>query len=140
MYSGLIASVRRVIVVAMVLIAGPLSAQEFPDVIGAELIQRGDSWTVSATLSSPYDSAERYADGFRVLDDHLQVLGVRTLWHDHANEQPFTRSLTGLVISEGVRFLWVQGRDQAFGWGGQVVRIRVENSETVIFERGLPEK
>ena len=49
--------------------------------------------------------------------------GVRILTHDHANEQPFTRSLSGVRIPAGVRGVRVQGRDQVSGWGGRTVEV-----------------
>lgn len=99
--------------------------QAFPDVVDAELARSGDAWTLSATISSPYDSPERYADAFRALAPDGTELGVRVLTHDHANEQPFTRSLTGMVIPEGVDEITVEGRDLANGWGGRTVTVAV---------------
>jgi hypothetical protein len=74
--------------------------QRFPDVIDAELERDGDAWRLRATLSSPYDTPERYADAFRAVAEDGTVLGVRELAHDHAGEQPFTRSLTRLEIPD----------------------------------------
>lgn len=51
------------------------------------------------------------------------TLGVRELLHHHANEQPFTRSLTGVEIPPGVRTVIVQGRDQEHGYGGQALEV-----------------
>lgn len=99
--------------------------QSFPDVVDAELARSGEAWTLSATISSPYDSPERYADAFRALAPDGSELGVRVLTHDHANEQPFTRSLTGLVIPDGVEEITVEGRDLANGWGGRTVTVAV---------------
>ena len=68
----------------------------FPDVIAATAERSSDgSWSFSATLSSPYDSPERYADAWRVLGPDGEVYGIRELAHDHASEQPFTRSRIG---------------------------------------------
>lgn len=99
--------------------------QRFPDVIEAELEPSGDAWRLDATVSSPYDTPERYADAFRALDGNGVVLGVRELAHDHANEQPFTRSLTGLEIPDDVERITVEGRDQRHGWGGATVEVQV---------------
>jgi hypothetical protein len=101
------------------------SEQRFPDVIDAELEPAGDTWRLSATLSSPYDTPERYADAFRAVSEDGTVLGVRELAHDHADEQPFTRSLTGLEIPDEVERITVEGRDLAHGWGGDAVELEV---------------
>ena len=112
--------------------AGPAStsstsaeSQRFPDVVSAELEPDGNAWRLTATLSSPYDSAERYADAFRARTEDGTVLGVRELLHDHAGEQPFTRSLEGLEIPDGVERIVVEGRDLEHGWGGGTVTIDV---------------
>lgn len=93
--------------------------QRFPDVRGVEVSAGPDGYTFDVTISSPYDSPERYADAFRVRSvDGATVYGVRELAHDHAAEQPFTRSLTGVQIPPGVAEVVVESRDQANGWGG----------------------
>jgi hypothetical protein len=99
--------------------------QRFPDVIDAELEPDGDAWRLRATLSSPYDTPERYADAFRAVAEDGTVLGVRELAHDHAGEQPFTRSLTGLEIPDDVARITVEGRDQSYGWGGDTIEVDV---------------
>lgn len=96
----------------------------FPDVLAAQATQGADgTWDFDVTLSSPYDSAERYADAWRVLDPDGAELGVRELLHDHAGEQPFTRSLSGVEISDDVSAVTIEGRDQVSGWGGATVTI-----------------
>jgi hypothetical protein len=102
-----------------------VSEQRYPDVLEAELEPSGDGWRLSATISSPYDSPDRYADAFRVLTPDGEELGVRELLHDHADEQPFTRSLDGLEIPDDVAEVIVEGRDQEHGWGGGTVRVPV---------------
>ena len=99
----------------------------FPDVVGASASLAADgSWTFQATLSSPYDTPERYADAWRVVGPDDEVYGIRELAHDHANEQPFTRSQSGIVIPDGVDVVTVEGRDQVSGWGGATVEVELE--------------
>lgn len=98
------------------------TSDQYPDVIEVVAVQGDDStWRFDVTISSPYDSPSRYADAFRVTTTSGEVLGVRELAHDHASEQPFTRSLTGVVIESSVDEVIVEGRDQANGWGGEKV-------------------
>jgi hypothetical protein len=99
--------------------------QRFPDVIEATAARAADGWTFSATISSPYDSAERYADAWRVVDPDGTVLGVRELTHDHAAEQPFTRSLPGLAVPDSVDVVTIEARDSEFGWGGSTVDVEL---------------
>lgn len=100
--------------------------QEYPDIVEAELEPSGDTWSLDVTVSSPYDSPERYADGWRVLAPDETVLGEHELMHDHAGEQPFTRTQTGLEIPEDVEEIAVEGRDLENGYGGETVTIPVE--------------
>ena len=102
-------------------------SQDYPDVIAATAQLDGDgTWTFAATISSPYDTPERYADAWRVLGPDGTVFGVRELAHDHANEQPFTRSRSGIEIPDDVDTVTVEGRDQANGWGGGTVEVVLE--------------
>ena len=99
----------------------------YPDVIAATATRDADgTWQVSATLRSPYDSAERYADAWRVLAPDGTELGIRELTHDHAGEQPFTRSLAGVEIPAVVDVVTIEGRDQISGWGGTTVDVELQ--------------
>ncbi len=98
----------------------------YPDVLAVELRPAGERlYDVAVTISSPYDSPARYADGWRVLDPDGAVLGTHTLMHDHASEQPFTRTQRGLHIPAGIETVTVEGRDQANGFGGATVTVDV---------------
>ncbi len=104
----------------------PVPADAFPDVLAVELRPTGArTYDVAVTISSPYDTPERYADGWRVLTADGTVLGTHTLLHDHANEQPFTRTQRGLLIPEGISEVTVEGRDQANGFGGATITVEV---------------
>jgi len=104
----------------------PEDPDAYPDVIAADLRPAGERvYDVAVTISSPYDSPQRYADGWRVLDPEGNVLGTHTLLHDHAAEQPFTRTQRGLTIPEGVTQVTIEGRDQANGFGGATVTVDV---------------
>ncbi|MEV8266089.1 hypothetical protein [Microbacterium sp. NPDC076911] len=99
--------------------------QEFPDVVDAALTASGDEFTVAVTISSPYDTPQRYADGWRVLSPDGDVLAEHQLGHDHANEQPFTRTGGTFAIPENVDEVTVEGRDQDNGYGGATVTVEV---------------
>lgn len=102
----------------------------YPDVLAAEAEQQDGTWTFQVTMSSPYDSPQRYADAWRVLAPDGTELGVRVLTHDHASEQPFTRSLSGVEIPDDVTTVTIQGRDQLSGWGGATVDLTLARTAT----------
>ena len=104
--------------------AEPTPETLFPDVLAAEATTTdGTTFDFSATLSSAYDSPERYADAWRILGPDGTEYGIRVLTHDHANEQPFTRSLSSVEIPIDVTVVTVEGRDQVSGWGGDTVEV-----------------
>ena len=112
------------------LLAAWLTAQashadtRFPDVLSATVRVAGnDRFDFDVTVSSPYDTPSRYADGFRVSTLAGQVLGERKLWHDHQHEQPFTRDLYGLRVPAGVQRVRIQARDQQHGYGGASIEV-----------------
>ncbi len=99
---------------------------DHPAVLAAELSRESDeTWTLDVTISSEYDSAARYADGWRVLTPEGDVLGEQELTHDHAAEQPFTRTQTGLEIPESVPTVTIEGHDTENGYGGETLEIDV---------------
>jgi hypothetical protein len=104
-------------------------AQRFPDVRSVVLARDDDgTYTLEVTVSSPYDTPTRYADGWRVLTPDGTVLGEHTLGHDHAAEQPFTRTQTGLAIPDDVDEVTVEGRDLVNGFGGTTATVAVPRS------------
>jgi hypothetical protein len=92
----------------------------FPDIVAVTVQPRaGGTLDFDVTVSSPYETAQQYADAFRVLSTDGTVLGERILLHDHITEQPFTRELHGVRIPPGVAAVTVQGRDTLNGYGGK---------------------
>jgi hypothetical protein len=98
--------------------------QKYPDVVSATVRPRApDTFDFDVTVSSPYDTPQRYADAFRVVSKDGVVFGERKLLHDHAGEQPFTRDLYGVKIPSDVRTVVIQARDRKYGYGGKTVEV-----------------
>lgn len=74
------------------------------------------TWRFDVTLSHPDTGWDHYADGWRVLDMDGNELGLRVLAHPHVNEQPFTRSLSGVRIPSGTSRVRIQARCLVDGW------------------------
>ncbi len=66
---------------------------------------------------------EHYADAWDVLGPDGTVLGTRELAHPHENEQPFTRSLSGVAIPQGTNKVRIRARDKVHGHGGLVMEV-----------------
>jgi hypothetical protein len=100
--------------------------QLYPDVIEVEVARSGEGgYRFDVTISSPYDTPERYADAWRVKGPDGTVYGVRELLHDHSSEQPFTRSLDGVEIPADVTKVTVEARDLENGWGGETLEVTI---------------
>jgi hypothetical protein len=98
--------------------------QRHPDVVDVKVRAAGaDRFDFDVTVSSPYDTPQRYADAFRVSTVTGEVLGERKLLHDHQGEQPFTRDLYGVRIAGGIKEVVVQARDQKYGYGGKTRKV-----------------
>ncbi|MEO9652173.1 MAG: hypothetical protein ABJ360_18855 [Roseobacter sp.] len=93
------------------------SLAEPPKVDHVSARQSGNgTWRFDVTISHPDTGWDHYADGWRILDMDGTQLGIRELAHPHVNEQPFTRSLSGVRIPAGVDRVQIQARDKPGGW------------------------
>lgn len=69
---------------------------------------------------------KHYADKWQVLSpDGKTVLGTRTLFHPHEDEQPFTRSLSGVAVPPGYDAVIIRAHDSVHGTGGKTVRVKL---------------
>jgi len=68
---------------------------------------------------------EHYADKWEIVDGQGNVIATRVLHHPHVDEQPFTRSLSGVMVAEGIREVTVRAHDSVHGYGGRTIQIRL---------------
>lgn len=96
------------------------------DVIAAEAKRQSDGrYMVSATIRHADEGWEHYADRFDVMTADGKVIGERILAHPHVEEQPFTRSLGGVAVPDGVMELRVRANDKVHGLGGKEATIKL---------------
>jgi hypothetical protein len=79
----------------------------------------GAGYSFDVTLRHPDSGWDHYADGWEVLVREGNRLGYRKLFHPHVNEQPFTRSLSGVMIPAGTATVYVRAHCLVDGWGAQ---------------------
>ncbi|AZQ65678.1 hypothetical protein EF888_00140 [Silicimonas algicola] len=97
-----------------------LPAAAFADdavIEGATAARTGGTWTFEVTLSHGDTGWDDYADGWRIVTGDGIELGTRVLLHPHVDEQPFTRSLSGVTIPDGLATVYVEARTTREGWG-----------------------
>lgn len=95
------------------------------NVVGVVVTPAGDGYRFDVTVRSADTGPDKYADLWEVRDEAGAVLGSRELLHHHAGEQPFTRSLDGVAIPEGVRQVTVAARDSIEGFCGDTLSVAV---------------
>ena len=80
-------------------------------------------YNFTVTVAHKDSGWDHYADRWEILDGDGNILGTRTLHHPHVNEQPFTRSLSGVEIPDHVNVVTVRAHDSVHGQGGKVVSV-----------------
>ncbi|WP_299348700.1 hypothetical protein [uncultured Shimia sp.] len=108
------------------LIAAAPALADAPVVEDVRASQSGNSWRFDVTLSHPDTGWDHYADGWQVELPSGKVLGFRELLHPHVNEQPFTRSLSGVAIPADAKILHIRARDNVDGWAEDVFILQLD--------------
>jgi len=100
------------------------------DVLHVRAVKESDPnrWTFHVTVQHPDRGWEDYADGWDVVTPAGEVLKrdpedpfTRLLLHPHVEEQPFTRSQSGIFIPPDVSKVRVRAHDLVDGYGGKEV-------------------
>lgn len=73
----------------------------------------------SVTLEHADTGWKHYANQWDVLTLDNEVLGTRVLYHPHVDEQPFTRSLSGVSIPASVEQVKIRASDSKHGYSKQ---------------------
>ena len=115
------------------------------DVVFVRAVKAGENtWTFHVTVRHPDTGWKNYADGWDVLPPDGKVIKTRSsgtftrdLAHPHVDEQPFTRSASGIVIPLDVSSVRVRAHDSVDGFGGKevVVNLKAEEGEGFKLER-----
>ena len=85
--------------------------------------------TFSVTLEHLDEGWNHYANQWDVMTLDGKLLKSRVLFHPHVDEQPFTRSLSGVVIPEGVERVKIRAKDSKHGYSDAefIVELPVKN-------------
>lgn len=101
--------------IILLLFAFPAHADP-AEIVGVEATPGGDSWRFSVTLAHGDTGWDDYADGWRVELADGTIVGERPLAHPHVEEQPFTRSTSGVRIPDGTTQVFIRARTNVDGW------------------------
>lgn len=76
----------------------------------------GDSYLFVVTLEHKDEDWNHFADRWEVwTPDGKTLLDTRSLAHPHVDEQPFTRSLSGVDVPEGLSQVLIRAYDLVHG-------------------------
>ena len=96
------------------------------DVIEVDLEYEGEnSFGFQVTVHHKDEGWNHYANKWEVVAPDGTVLGTRILQHPHVNEQPFTRSFSGVKIPEGIGAVTIRAHDSVHGYGGDVITLKI---------------
>jgi len=84
--------------------------------IVAARVECPGSCTFAVTLEHNDQGWDHYANQWDVITLDGRILGSRVLYHPHENEQPFTRSLSGVMIPADIRQVKIRARDSVHGY------------------------
>ena len=96
------------------------------DVLEVSATRMGDrTWRFDVTVQHEDAGWAHFADAWEVLAADGTVLATRTLLHPHTEEQPFTRSLTGVSIPDGMTKVIVRAHERVHGHGGKEAMVEL---------------
>jgi hypothetical protein len=105
--------------------AGPAIAGG-ADVESVEVRRTGeDTYRFAVTVRHGDEGWDHYANKWVVETMDGKLLDERVLYHPHVEEQPFTRSLSGVKIPPDIETVTVRARDSVHGYEGRAMTVRV---------------
>jgi len=91
--------------------------------------QQDKTWTFAVTLKHDDKGWDHYANEWQVIAPDNKILGSRTLYHPHVNEQPFTRNLSGIKIPENLDSVRVIAKDTVHGLSKKAMEVNLKTKE-----------
>jgi len=116
---------KRLVTCILLMTAAPAVADQAV-VEGVSARSSGGAWTFNVTIRHPDTGWDHYADGWAVLAPDGTQLGYRKLAHPHENEQPFTRSLGGVKVPDGVNMVMIRAHDSVHGWSDKTYTVKLK--------------
>lgn len=92
-------------------------------IIDVSVTNNNGSFRFDVTLEHADSGWDHYADGWEVVSPAGDVLGKRVLAHPHVNEQPFTRSLSGVQIPQNVKTVSIRAHDSVHGYNKEMFEV-----------------
>ena len=114
------------VLVAIILFSFRASFAGEADVIKVDAARIGlNLYQFDVTVRHDDEGWNHYVDKWEVLAPDDRVLGTRILHHPHVREQPFTRSLSGVEIPEGIERVGIRAHDSVHEYGGKELTVEL---------------
>jgi len=114
---------KKVLLLCLYILSSRIMAGE-ADVVAVNTQQaENGSWSFQVTLKHADTSWKHYADHWEILSAAGEILATRILAHPHINEQPFTRSLSGINIPDKLESIIIRAHDKVHGYGGKQISL-----------------
>ena len=102
---------------------GPVLGGE-ADIVAVEVERAGNQkYSFNVTVSHADQGWDHYANRWEIIAPDGEILAKRVLAHPHTNEQPFTRSLSGVKIPVDIHQITFRAHDSVHAYGGTTKRI-----------------
>ncbi len=95
------------------------------DVVKVAVERQGGSYRFDVTVAHADEGWQHYADGWNIVAPDGQIIATRVLYHPHVNEQPFTRSLSGVAIDSRIETVTIRAHDLVHGYSGKEIIVRL---------------
>jgi len=85
----------------------------------------GNTYNFSVTVSHNDADWDHFANKWQIIAVDGTVLATRILHHPHVNEQPFTRSLLGVKLPDGIKSVTIRAYDSVHKYGGKTLTVKL---------------
>lgn len=94
------------------------------EVVNVKITQTGtDTYRFDVTVQHGDQGWDHYADKWDIVSPDGRLLGTRVLHHPHVEEQPFTRSLSGVNIPQNIKSVRLRAHDSVHGYRGKEITV-----------------
>ncbi len=106
-------------IILILILASSLFSNE-ADVLNVKSIcDTNKNCNFSVTIKHNDTGWNHYVNKYEILSPSGVILATRVLFHPHVDEQPFTRSISGVKIPNGVYKVTVRAYDSVHKFGGK---------------------
>ncbi|MEX0693575.1 MAG: hypothetical protein WD075_03935 [Rhodospirillales bacterium] len=123
-WSGLLSWIILSFLISTGLVSQALASEA--SVLDVVVVANEDgTYGFNVTISHNDEGWTHYANKWEVLTPEGKVIGTRTLFHPHVNEQPFMRTLGRVEIPIGVTEVTIRAYDTVSGPGSRTMTVQL---------------